>query len=652
MKKILKKVIAAATTAVMAVTMLAGNIPTASAEMNLNTLGAYQGEWTYISTCKKADYFDKGDMFEVKFRYDVVDTKTTAKDGSIVDVDFNDTLEYQVFDRNYNGWQRTYVGPNGYDKTIALSTPKVGDTYTVQVPISTIESKYTGTSSVLGINLQTGEIGDSKITILSQKVVGEVIKPGAEFTATGSWKKFNNGTMKLNSASTGKADIYPTNWYIDVSQFSVSGFTNPTVDVTVNYTSIPTRSVQAEILINGKAVNSNQVIPRKTGSMTYTTELPEGTTSFWACYDECVVTKIHVYDNKQAEPEEVTGKNAAEINSSLNPCWNLGNALDAVSETTGKVSETAWGNPVVTQKLFQKVKASGFNSVRIPISYLDKVDSNGNIDEDYLARIKKVVYTARNSGLYVVINIHHDGSKNVTGKWLDISKTGTEFTKIKTKFTNMWQQIAYSFKDFDQRLVFASMDELMIGNYYTSTPTPAYANINALNQAFVNAVRSTTGYNIERCLMIPGYNTDINMTVKNYGTSSGFKVPVDSPANKLILTANFYDPYNFTLNMNSSKYTCTSEELRAIGTQFAKLKNATKLPVFIGEFAAMDKNNTLDRADYIDRVRKEAANRGFSIGYWDNGDYKRGGSAIFDRQSNEATETGKTLLSAIMGTYQ
>lgn len=649
-KKEFKKIISAITAAAMLITMSIGNASTASAEYNIGTLGTYQGEWEYISTCYKSDYFDKGSIFEVTFRYDEVDPKTTAKNGTEIDVDFNGTLEYQVFDNSWNGWQRTYVGPNGYDKTQAMDVPEVGDTYTVQVPISDIEAKYTGTGEVRGINLQTGEIGDSKITILSQKVVGDVMVEGEEFTITGYWKMHTGGSMKLSSGSEGKAAVDTNEWYVDVTQFSTSGFTNPTVDVTVSYPNLDFSEAQAEIFANGKLVSGNRVQPRKKGTMTYTTELPAGTTSFQACYNYCIVTKIHVYDNTEPEPEEVTGKRAEEINKMLNPSWNLGDALDSVAN--GKVNETAWGNPVVTQKTFQAVRDAGFRSVRIPVSFMDKVDSRGNVEEEYLARMKKVVSEAKNCGLYVVLSMQHDSSENVSGKWLDISKTGSAFTAIKKKFTGIWQQVAYAFKDFDQHLVFQAMDQVMIPKCYDTAPSPAYSNINALNQAFVNAVRSAGSYSQERCLIIPGYNTDINLTAANYGTSNGFQVPVDSKANKLILAVNFFDPYNFTLNTGqNSVTTCTAAELREIGTQFAKIKSAASLPVFVGEYGAKDKKNVLDRADYLDRVRKEAEKRDITLAYWDDGDYSKFGFAIFDRQSNEMTEDGEVLLSAIMGNY-
>ena len=639
MNKHVKKFISVAMLAVMLTTMIFGNMAKASAETDLNLLGTYQGSHKYISIYTKDYYFDKGNSFEICFRYDTVDTGAA---------NFNSTLEYRVFDTNYSGWQRTCVGPYGYDRSQAIATPKVGDTYTIRVPFSAIEEKLSDGDITQGITLQTGDIGTSKITILSHKIVGNVTIPGAEFTATGSWEKELSGTMTLNKESMGNATISVNEWNIAVSQFSLNGFSNPTVDVTVEYKNIVGYHLQAEVLVNGQPVNSNYVMPRKTGTMTYTTELPEGTTSFVACYDKCIVKKIHVYDNKQAEPAKVTGKGAEEINANLNPAWNLGRALESVNN--GKVFETAGGNPVITQKIFQKVKESGFNSVRIPISYFNKVDENGNIDQTYLARIKKVVSIAQNSGLYVIINIHHD-SRDVKGKWLDISKTGNDFTKIQNKFTKMWQQIASTFKDYDQHLIFESMNEVMVSGYSNSVPASAYQNINALNQAFVDAVRSAGGNSLERCLIIPGYNSDINLTAAGYGTSNGFQVPIDSTPNKLILGVKFYDPYDFTSNMTSGVTTITAAELRNIGTQFTKIKTVTELPVFVTSYGAADKNNIYDRADYLDRMRKEADRRGITLAYWDDGYYGEGGFAIFDRQSNEITEDGEILLSAIMGTY-
>ena len=85
------------------------------------------------------------------------------------------------------------------------------------------------------------------------------------------------------------------------------------------------------------------------------------------------------------------------------PGWNLGNSLEAIG------GETNWGNAPATQAMLNAVKAAGFNSVRIPMSWKQYADSDDNIRADWMARVTEVVNYARNAGLYAVINIHWDG---------------------------------------------------------------------------------------------------------------------------------------------------------------------------------------------------------------------------------------------------
>jgi len=42
--------------------------------------------------------------------------------------------------------------------------------------------------------------------------------------------------------------------------------------------------------------------------------------------------------------------------------WNLGNTLDAPTET-------AWGNPRTTKAMIEKVREMGFNAVRVPVTW-------------------------------------------------------------------------------------------------------------------------------------------------------------------------------------------------------------------------------------------------------------------------------------------
>jgi aryl-phospho-beta-D-glucosidase BglC (GH1 family) len=84
--------------------------------------------------------------------------------------------------------------------------------------------------------------------------------------------------------------------------------------------------------------------------------------------------------------------------------WNAGNTLEAIG------GETAWGNPMLHQTIFDAVKAAGFDTVRLPVAWSKFSDeTNFIIDSSWMARVTEVVHCALNAGLYVIINIHWDG---------------------------------------------------------------------------------------------------------------------------------------------------------------------------------------------------------------------------------------------------
>lgn len=98
--------------------------------------------------------------------------------------------------------------------------------------------------------------------------------------------------------------------------------------------------------------------------------------------------------------------------------WNLGNALD--SHNNDVSSETAWGNPKITQKIFRGVKMAGFEVVRIPVTWLGHIGNapDYKIEDDFLNRVFQIVGYAKQENLKVIINIHHDGADSK--HWLDI----------------------------------------------------------------------------------------------------------------------------------------------------------------------------------------------------------------------------------------
>src|SRR6056297_1571093 len=97
---------------------------------------------------------------------------------------------------------------------------------------------------------------------------------------------------------------------------------------------------------------------------------------------------------------------AFEINEKLGRGINYGNMFEAPSET-------AWGNQWKPE--YASIIAElGFNHVRIPIRWepsdRSMVTPPYTVYSTFLNRIKQVVDSALNNGLYAIINMHHHES--------------------------------------------------------------------------------------------------------------------------------------------------------------------------------------------------------------------------------------------------
>ncbi len=341
------------------------------------------------------------------------------------------------------------------------------------------------------------------------------------------------------------------------------------------------------------------------------------------------------------------------ITAAMGMGWNLGNQLEANSN--GVPSETAWGNPVITEKLLKAVKDAGFSTVRIPVSYLSMIGDGPDykIDEAWLNRVQEVVDYAINNDLYVVMNIHGDGYYSVNGGWLLCVDENQD--EIKAKFKAVWTQIADRFKDYDEHLIFESMNEVFDGTYGNPNPT-GYENINAYNQIFVDAVRETGSNNTKRWLLVPGWNTNIQHT-----TGASFVIPQDtkceSDGKRIMISVHYYDPYNFTLDENMSTATTQWGQYAVenfdnwgqqdyVDSQMKKLSDtftSQGYPVIIGEMGVQNKSHVYDKHNEFRRywneyVVKAAKANGCIPVYWDNGWNGDKGFGLFDRVSCEITQ--------------
>lgn len=358
--------------------------------------------------------------------------------------------------------------------------------------------------------------------------------------------------------------------------------------------------------------------------------------------------------------------NQSQIVEAMGPGWNLGNRLESVTDNVPE--ETNWGNPVITEKLIQSVKAAGFKSIRIPVSYFAKIDDDKDytIDSKWLDRVQEVVDYCIKNDLYAVINIHGDGYNTIDGSWLLCN--GKNQTEIKKKYKKVWKQIAERFKNYDEHLLFESMNEEFDGSY--SEPNKEYyQNINDYNQIFVDTVRKTGDNNTKRWLIIPGWNTNIDYTAGDYG----FKLPtdqyrdksIDKEEQRIMISVHYYSPWDFCGGENGvitqwgneaddpSKTSTTCDEtymknqLNLMKTTFAD----KGYPVFIGEYGSIDKTsydseNEYYRAYFARKLCQLSRKNGCIPMYWDNGYNGVHGFGLFDRTTCEVTQP--VIIDAIM----
>ena len=226
----------------------------------------------------------------------------------------------------------------------------------------------------------------------------------------------------------------------------------------------------------------------------------------------------------------VGGSEAAKLIANMTIGWNLGNTLDS----KGKL-ETAWGNPMTTQEMIDTVAEAGFNTVRLPVSWCWRTDSEFTVDETWLARVKEIVDYCYKNEMYVILNTHHETT------WM--VPTLDKIDETEKKFVYLWQQIAEYFKDYDEHLVFEGMNEPRVvgsSTEWSGGTTEGRQLINRLNNAFVNTVRATGGNNETRVLLITGYGANCSRIAMN-----AIKVPNDPYVG---VSIHAYTPYHFTFH--------------------------------------------------------------------------------------------------------
>ena len=395
--------------------------------------------------------------------------------------------------------------------------------------------------------------------------------------------------------------------------------TQPSVSTDASWCGVETGSISGshETAVKIQA-SANRTFSPRTGVVTI------------ACGDEKVTVSVSE-DAGSVTTATTTALTPEMVFQAMAPGWNMGNHMDAISN--GVASETVWGNPNCTQATMDGVKAAGFKAVRICVTWEGHIGAAPayRIEDKWLDRVAEIVGYAEKAGLVAIVNTHHDETH-----WQDIAKAynnAAQNEKVKDEVFCLWTQIAQRFADKGEWLVFESFNEIQDGGWGWSTafrnnPQAQYKVLNEWNQVFVDAVRSSGGYNATRWLGIPGYAASPGFTI------AGQVLPEDhTTGNRLIVAVHDYDPYNYTLNdplvrqwghTADKDKRCSDYDEEGVVTVFENLKAAyldKGIPVYLGEMGCSRhaEEDFPYQKYYMEYFCKAAADRLLPMYVWDNG---------------------------------
>jgi endoglucanase len=274
-------------------------------------------------------------------------------------------------------------------------------------------------------------------------------------------------------------------------------------------------------------------------------------------------------------------------------CINMGNHLEPERED-------GWGGKRIEAADFARIRAAGFDTVRIPVRWMNKSAPRPphDLDPAWLARVSEVVDQALAADLNVILNSHHFNAVHENpaagAPWL----------------AAVWRQIGAHFADRPAARLWFEIenephDKLDNANL-VATLSPALA-----------AIRET---NPDRPVVIGGGNWS------GIDSLATLELPDDPDIHP---TFHYYEPFDFTHQGASWAGPVPTAGTRDYGTpadaerlaaDVAKLEAyiaRTGLTPFMGETGAYDGGTSLaERIEYHTAVREAFAPTGIGICAW------------------------------------
>lgn len=362
--------------------------------------------------------------------------------------------------------------------------------------------------------------------------------------------------------------------------------------------------------------------------------------------------------------EQKQNESPEELCLRLGFAWNLGNHFDSFGFAPDAAPQTAsyWDGAQSSEKLYKSLAENGVKTVRIPVTWgaWESEAPDYTINPDFIAVVRQNIEWAKNNGLNVIINLHHDEY------WLDIYKATFDQEvndAIMRRIERTWTQVAEAFKDEGDYLLFETFNEIHAktdnledwsGNWARENER-ALEIVNEWTELAVRAIRSTGSANADRWIALNGY-------CGNPGLAMDYlRIPEDK-ANRLMVSVHTYSPVDFTLEDKRETWGVgeqkEAEEQAVIGLfqQISEKYTSQGIPVYLGEFGC-DAHSTPEgeacRLNYLSLVAKEARKANVSVIIWDNGQPGAGAEhhAYFDHNDGRIVEGSETIIKTLAGIF-
>ncbi len=328
-------------------------------------------------------------------------------------------------------------------------------------------------------------------------------------------------------------------------------------------------------------------------------------------------------ETKEPVNMEIRDIPSTELVKEMTIGWNLGNTMDATNNSTVD-AEVSWQPNRTSEPMCALLKDSGFNVFRVPVSWGAHMSDDYTVDPEWMARVHEIVDYGINNGLFVILNTHHE-------EWYFPTEENKE--QDIEQLTALWKQIAEEFKGYDEHLIFEGLNEPRMrgtnmewngGDTNSRTIVAEYA------QAFYKTVRESGGNNEKRHLMLTGYAASSSRIALQ-------DVWLPENDDKVIVSVHAYLPYSLALDTKGTDKWDENSGQNDIDNFFYTLDDlflSRNIPVIVGEFGTVNKDNLEDRIACAKYYVQQAKDHGVPMIWWDNNAFVGNGEnfGLMDRE--------------------